>query len=365
MLKFKIIWVILITSLLFLVGCDEKKDYFTIKGSLTNLDAPYFFIAMEVSDSILVDTIRVDKQGMFSYKGNVDTLTIASLYFDKGAWSTSVFVNKQWDINIKGDVNRPDLIRVEGGNVNDDLTAFKKANDELLRSRVEILIKINEATSPEIIQTYSAELKNINFNLTNNARSYVEKHPDKIASVVLTQDFFKNDSSVEQLDTLLSLFKGQAVDFSLTDDLRKFSDKVKLSRVGAYAPHFVLKNGDKELNISKHRGKYLYLTFASENGEVYKNSLPVMADVYKKLKNKNVEFASVVINSVEENCPDSIKWPVFYDKKNWAAKSIDLYNVTELPYSILISPEGRILERGMTVANLPEKIEELQKNKAK
>jgi len=364
MWNFKNIWVILVVLLLS-SGCDDKKDSFTIKGSLTNIDAPYFFIALEVADSILIDTIQVDKQGAFSYKGYVDTLTFASLYFDKQSLSTSVFLNKNWDVEIKGDANRPDLIRIEGGDVNNDLTAFKKANDGLLRNRLEVLRKIDDAPNTEMLQNYSTELKNINFDLTNNAKDFIEKNPEKIASVVLIQDFFKNNTSVEQLDLMLSFLQGRAENFSLTQELKNYSAKVKLSRVGANAPNFILKSGGKELNISKYKGKYLYLTFATQNGEIYQKSIPAMIEAYNKLKGKNVEFASVIINYTVESTPDSVKWSVFYDPKGWASKSIDLYDVTELPYGVLISPEGRVIDRGMTATMLPDRIKELEKEKSK
>jgi len=360
------VWVILITALVFLGSCSkDNKDDFTIKGSLSNLDAPYFFIAMESFDSVFVDTVWVDRQGTFSYKGMVDTLTMTSLYFDKKLWSTSVFLNKGWNVDVKGDINYPDLIKVDGGDVNDDLTTFKKANSELFKNRTDVLRKIEEAGNPEIKLNYSNELKNINFDLTNAAKDYIEKNPEKIASVVLIQDFYRNNTSIEQLQQSLSLLKGKAQSFYLADDLRDYSAKVKLSQVGSLAPDFEMKNGDKESNLNVYRGKYLYLTFATQNGGVYQNGLPAMMEVYKKLKNKDVEFVSVIVDSIIEEVPDSIKWPVFFDRKGWASKPIDLYNITELPFSVLISPEGRIIERGISAAILPEKIDELQKAKVK
>ncbi|NDW17505.1 DUF4369 domain-containing protein [Dysgonomonas sp. 216] len=364
MLNLKNIGVILLASIFLLFSCkEEDKSTFKIEGKLSNLNAPYFFLVMESPDSLIVDTIRIDEHGVFSHEGKVDTLTIASLYFDKKAWSTSVFLDKGWDVNIDGNINYSDLITVNGGNVNDDLTAFKKENEQLLKIRTELLLKIKDAANVDMFQNYNAELKNIEFDLINKAKSYVEKNPDKVASVILIQDFLKSNISLSDLDKLLGSLEGAAVDFPLTQDLKKQNTRTRLSQVGAIAPDFTLKNGEKEFDLRKYKGKYIYLTFVAQDGEVYKERIPYMIDAYKKLKNKDTEFISIVIDYKDENTPDSIKWPVFYDNKGWASQAVNLYNISELPYGILISPKGWILERGILAPELSEKIQDLQKDK--
>ena len=354
--------------LLFVCSCGKKDEtLYTVKGTLQNLESPFIFITTEKNDSILLDTIFVDKKGHFSYKGKADQLTMVSLYFEKKSWSTSVFVDKGWNVEVKGDINHPDLININGGDVNNDLTAFKKDNLQLFNTRSELLSQIENATTPEMKQNYSTELKNVNFELTNKAREFVQNNPDKIASVILIQDFYKNSTSVDALDEELKLLKGDAARFFLTKDLQKFSEKVKSSQIGAKAPSFELKNKDKEINLDDFKNKYLLITFSTDNeDDSVMESLPIIMDTYKKLKGKNVEFLSVVFNDEVLPVADSIKWTVFYDTKGWASEIIKSYNINELPYSVLISPEGLILERGLSVVPSIDKIDELlQANKAK
>jgi len=352
--------------LLLFAACSENKDTnsFTIKGKLSNVDAPYFLIATEADEQIKVDTIFVDSKGSFSYEGKTDRLTMASLYFNKKSWSTSVFLDKGWNIEIKGNANRPDLIMVNGGNINDDLTAFKKRNEDMFNAKADILQSLAGTTIHEIPQNKDAELKNVDFELTNRVRTYIENNPDKIASVVLIQDFFKNENFIETLDKCLDLLTGDALRFPLTKDLRKYSEMLKQSQVGAMAPVINLKNGNKNLDIKSYKGKYLYLTFTSRDSVIYSTEIPAMMKAYSELKNKNIQFVSVVIDAPENiNPPDSVKWTIFYEDRGWASEAFKNYNITEVPYSILISPEGYIVGRNVYASALPAKLEELSEAK--
>lgn len=354
-----------ILLLLIMISCGEKKkDYdFIVKGKLDNINSPYFYITFDAVDTLILDTIFVDSKGEFNYKGNIDKLTMASLYFNEKSWSTSIFVNKDWNVEVNGDINRPDLIMVKGGAVNDDLTSFKKANETLFKSKADLLQAVDdESTNPEIVQNHITELKNVNFELTNKARVYVEDNPEKIASVILIQDFYKNSTSIEMLDRLLSLLTGEAATYPLSRDLKEYSEKVKLSEIGKKAPDFKLTLKGKTKDLESLKGKYVYLTFGLDKLELYTFEISTLIKLYPELKKKNVEFISVILD-VNHNpvIPDSIKWDVFYDYKGWASNIVQDYNIISVPYGVLISPEGYILERDLKSVALEEKIKEIQK----
>lgn len=339
---------------------DESGNSFSIKGRLSDVDAPYFFIAVEEDEQIKIDTVFVDEQGAFSYKGKTDHLIMASLYFDKKSWSTSIFLDKGWNVEIKGNADRPDLIKVNGGNVNDDLTLFKKKNSDLFGAKADILQSIASLDKGEVLQNKDAELKNIDFELTNRVRTYVESNPGKIASVVLIQDFFKNEAFLETLDKSLDLLTGDALRFPLTKELRKYSEMLKQSKIGAIAPAINLKNGNKSLNLDTFKGKYIYLTFISHDSTIYTTEIPAMMKAYVDLKSKNIEFVSVIIDAPEKSTPpDSIKWHIYYDQHSWASDVFKNYNITEVPYGVLISPEGYIVGRKIYPAILSLKLDEV------
>lgn len=354
--------------LLFFVmaSCGKKASTYEISGKLDNVSGNYFFMSYESGDSIKIDTIPIDKKGEFSYKGEVDTLTMVALYFNQNAKTTFVFVDKGWNVELKGNVLYPDLINVKGGDVNDDLTAFKNKNDDLLKSRADILNATEgdeEGDSVEV-KDYVVDLKNINFELSNIAADYVKANPEKIASVMLINTFFKDETSIPRLEETLSLLKGKAADSPVTENLRRYKDQVKKSLVGSIAPHFSVKDlKGKTVQLSEFRGKYLSLTFASTTCHVCALEKEDAIKVYNELKSKkqNIEFVTIVKDIEEKAISDStareIKWPLLPVYGGWSAKIFENYYIREIPYNILISPSGVILERDYPILALPEKLD--------
>jgi peroxiredoxin len=350
---------------LVLFSCNRKTSAFEITGKLDNISGNYFFISHEAGDSLIVDTIPVSSKGEFSFTGAVDTLTEMSLYFNQNTKVTYLLVDKGWRVELKGDVLYPDLIHIKGGDVNDDLTAFKSKNESLLRSRADIAAAGNDSLA---VKDYVVELKNINFELSNIAADYVKANPDKIASVMLINTFFKDESSIPRLDENLGLLKGKAADFPLTTDLKRFSDKVKMSAIGAVAPGFSIEDTKgKKINLFDYRGKYVSLSFISTTCKVCMSEKKDVADVYNELKSKkyNIEFITIV-KDIEDISADSIsnsvKWPLLPVKGGWVASLFDTYYIREIPYNILISPTGIVLDRDYPILALPKKMEEYSQN---
>ncbi|MDR2949577.1 MAG: redoxin domain-containing protein [Prevotella sp.] len=360
---------LIILFVIILVSCNKKSTMYEISGKLENVTGNYFLMSHESGDSVLIDTIPISAKGEFSFKGAVDTLTEVSLYFNQNTKSTYLLMDKGWNVELEGDALYPDLINIKGGSVNDDITAFKTKNKDLLKTRADIL-NAAEKKSPDNdtlkVKDYVVELKNINFELSNIAANYVKSNPDKIASVMLINTFFKDETSIPRLDENLALLRGKAADFPLTDNLKRFRDKVKLSSVGAVAPNFKLKDlKGKDVQLTDLRGKYVLLSFASTTCEVCRYEKKDAVVVYNELKKqkKNIEFITIVKDiedvPISKNITDSVKWTVIPVNGGWSAKTFDTYYIREIPYHVLISPTGVILERDFPIFALSKKMDEL------
>ncbi len=360
---------LLLLLVIIATSCNRKTDLYEVSGTLSDVKGGYFFMKHEVGDSTFIDTVYIDSKGKFSFKGKVDTLTVMHLYFNENSKYTFLLVDKGWNVEMKGDVLYPDLINVKGGNVNDDLTDFKNKNEDLLKSRTDILNsaeKIVRDNDSVPVKDYVVELKNINFELSNIAAAYVKANPDKIASVMLINLFFKDETSIPRLEENLGLLKGRAVDFPLTTELKEFKDKVKMSAVGSHAPYFSIKNmKGKNVQPSDFRGKYLLLTFAGTTCDVCREEKKEAVTIYNELKKqkKNIEFVTIVKDSeqtpLSANIADSVKWDILPVSGGWSAKVFSTYYIREIPYNILISPTGYIIERDLHILALPQKLEEV------
>ena len=360
----KSILVISILSILFF-SCAKKESRLMISGEITNLENPYFFASFRVLDSVAVDTIVVDNNGKFTYYQNIDTATMFTFYFNDFYSSTIIFTEKGVKkIKLKGDAILSDLIEVKGGEINNNLSDFKRENENLIKQRTLLMAKTEDETNGFVLsgniiseKEQLALINSVNHELAQKVEDFILAHPDRISSVILINEFFKNDENPKTLERVLDYLKGDALDFHLTSKLKKYNQKLMLSSEGAEMPYFQLTDINKKTVQSlDFKDKYLLISFLSSNGEKLKENLKILKDEYSQLDKKNIEFLSIYIDSdtfpIVYNKVDSIPWKIVTAEKSWAADIVDAYNVHHVPFYILINPEGKIITRDIPVSDV-------------
>ena len=341
------------------ISCTNSSDInFTVEGKLENLSALTIYAVKSVSqDSMSIDTIEVNKGGEFKYKGTVESQTLVSLFTGDGLKPITFFLEPDYKVNIKGNALEADMVEIKGGRVNDDLTEFKTKNANILQSKYRVLAKKEHVDV--------SELKNVDFQLARCVREYVEKNPTKIASAILMNEFSINHISVELLGNDIELLKGEAANFYLITALKEYYDRVKTSMVGSVAPDVTLKSTrGKTVNLSDFKGKSVLLIFDLKDAPLRESYFGQMKEAQQKLKGK-VEFLAIVIDE-NDKLPDpkfieianALDWTVLLDGRKWNSQAVKKYNVTEAPYMILISPDGVIEEREVSLESLVDKYKE-------
>lgn len=347
-------------------SCQDNSTEYQVSGSVENAMGDKFYISYEKGDSVFIDTINIDN-GKFSFRGEVTKPSIISLYFNENSKSTFIFVDKGWNVKIKGNLLFPDLLEIKGGDINNDLTDFKNKNKELLISRSKLLAEEEDRSNKDSLsfKNYVLNLKNINFELSNLAEAYIQTNSEKIASVILLDLFFRDETSVSRLEENIKLLKGAAAEYPLTQELKNYAQLVKKSAIGAKAPSFSEKElGGKEVSINDFKGKYILLSFVSTTCHSCIEEKHDAVKVYEEMKknNKNIEFVSIVKDTEQKaltsNITDSVKWHILPVSGGWSAKTFKDYRITEIPYNILISPLGTIVERNIHILALPQKFDE-------
>ncbi|MBP1618385.1 MAG: hypothetical protein H6Q14_2212 [Bacteroidetes bacterium] len=361
---------VVFTSAILLSCKEQNENAFAIKGNIKNLKGNAIIFVRDYADSVVVDTIKADKSGDFSFEGVTDTLILGTLYFNNGASYTSLFVDKGSAVKVKGDANLPDLIEITGVDVNDDLTEFKKSNQSTLLARAKLLESIRtgitqKAQAPKPNPDLISKLSNLNYQLTNSASEYIKRNPEKIASVILLQDFFKDDDSADQMDKKLQNLKTPASKFSLTYQLRQYINQVKASQEGAIAPYFTVKDSKgNEMRGDQYRGKYLVLSFVSTNCPLCLKNREELQEIQKKYKGDQVNILSIIITEgpppgnigPRPSKDPKVDWKVVPLEEGWAAKILADYNINELPINILIDPKGKIIAREESPALIQPKL---------
>lgn len=373
-MKFVKFYILIIISIL-LFSCKNDKNSIALKGDISNLDDPEVLVSYFAADTFTIDTITSNKQGKFTYKNTIDTLTVFSLYFNNQSSSVMVFANPNDKISIKGDAQISDLIKVNGNEINDELSLFKESNKDLLEQRTLLLRNLKEEkesnpTSNDRILANTdniAKINSFNKELTLNAEEYVKKNPTKMSSLILINEFFANSENPNGLGRVMEYMQGDVLKSKMGLKLKAYSEKINRSAEGTSMPYFRLvdKTGDT-IQAYDYRGKYLLLSFISTTGIDSRETIKSLKQTYKNINRDSVEFISIYIDSdiypIEYIENDSIQWTVIPETKSWASDIVEAYNIEFIPNNILISPAGIISDRNVPAIAVENALKNSVKN---
>lgn len=142
---------------------------------------------------------------------------------------------------------------------------------------------------------------------------------------------------------------------------------MKKTKIGINAPDLSLADtSGKMQSLADYRGKYVLIDFWASWCRPCKESLPGLIDVFDKYKDKNFTVFSVSIDDKRIAWLDAIHyfklpWILTSDLKGWNSPVVNLYGFDGIPFSVLISPEGKILAKGLNDSELDKKLQELLK----
>lgn len=149
--------------------------------------------------------------------------------------------------------------------------------------------------------------------------------------------------------------------------LKQLEDLIRRGKscaVGHEAPDFELATpAGEKIKLSSLRGKYVLVDFWASWCGPCRKEIPNIRKVYAEFKDKGLEVVGVSIDhsdkawkkALEEEKLDYLQ---LGDPKNMTSK---LYNYSGIPFIILISPEGIILDKDLRGDTIREKITEYLK----
>ncbi len=316
-----------------LLCCTGHPKEARLKGEFANLEQGEFLIYSTDEALDRLDTLRI-VDGIFSYTlPTVQPATLHILYPNQS--ELVVFAGPGDDIVIKGDAQNLSEVEVSGSEDNELYTEFRQETN---------------GKSAE-------ETKNI-------AHNYILEYPTHAVSRYLFTTYYLCDeeASVKETTALYdSLCRACPDDLALS----KLSSRVRslgLLRVGNPLPDFSLTlkpghggNGTEQRIIKKgdYNGKLLLIAFwanwkGGSAGAIYR-ARRLRREL--KGKGKDIELISYSLDADESQLyrneeRDSIDFPSYCDFLSLSSPLVQKWGIRELPYIILVTPDGNIAASG-------------------
>ncbi|SHJ52449.1 Peroxiredoxin [Hymenobacter daecheongensis DSM 21074] len=348
-------------------GTAAAAAGYQVSGQLTNAPAGTKVYLAELGDTQFEprDTATLDAQGKYVLQG---TTTAPGMYQLKVTDASQVLLvlDNQSRVQLTGDATKlGEGYTVKGSK---DSELWQRLNSSLQQSKLRMAAveqrygQNAQAGRTDSLQLLKDKYLAVQAGTTAAIKRVVRENPKSVLSAFVVGNLLNPDEQFGFADSMATQFKQTMPDSRYTKALVARLEPLRSTARGEMAPEISLPAPDgKTVALSSLRGKYVLIDFWASWCGPCRQENPNVVKAYKRFKSKGFEIYSVSFDQdrgkwLKAIQADGLTWTHVSDLKGWESVAGQTYGVKSIPLSILLDPQGRIIDKNLRGEALEAKL---------
>lgn len=358
---FRIILVLIVFPVA--VFCQTtKSNNSSITADIKGLKDNEVYVYFHDADSARTDTVTV-KGGKFKWTRKISEPQ--KIYINTKQRYMEVFMENS-PVTITGNIDSFYYSKVKGSAAHNEYEALNKSLSDITDVEYELYGELHGLKDSSDVQKAVVENKIDSLRSKKRGRmvEYISKYPSSPISVNIVEDMAMM-GEFASIDSLYKKLSPSAQQTLAGKRLAKRIDVLKRSATGEQITDFVQAdvNGNP-VKISDFKGKYVFIDFWASWCGPCRAENPNVLKAYNTFKDKNFTVLGISLDEKGDKWKEAIQkdgmpWTQVSDLKGFRNEVASYYGVQAIPYSFLINPEGKIIEKGLRGAELQSKLAEI------